>query len=208
MNKNGINYEEIQKEYSFIPSMKGKQAKTNIRIMRLLTKEPLSTWNLAKAYLETFDLWNTFGADKQYHERQKLNSIIYKRLKELQKMRYVEKTDNQYCLTFKGCWFMVLTDPSIADSIYIDDKMSMKIHGPLKESLKSTIEELASSLPFNRAFKNVKLSMTPLAVKTLSFIMKNVLQMYKVNLDAIDDTVLLEVLKQAVKDQNILKPSS
>jgi hypothetical protein len=204
MNKNGINYEAIKKEWDFIPSLKGKQAKMNIRIMRLLTKEPSSTWNLAKAYLEAFNTWTTMGADTQYHKRQKQNSVIYKRLKELQKMQYVEKIENKYRLTFKGCFFMVIIDPSVADSIHIDDKVAMLIHDPSKEPLRSTLNEIAPGLPFNNeSFEAVKLAVkNPLANETLSFVMKRLLQLYKVNLDAIGDATLFEVLIQAVKDQN------
>lgn len=197
MTKNSISMKEIQKEWGFIPSIRGKQARMNIHIMRILClKGPASTWELAKSYLETRGSWEAWGPDRQYHERQKLNSTIYKRLRNLRKMRYVEKTDSQYRITFKGCFLMVLIDPSIASSVPANRKVSAQ--DPVFRAIKQIIPEITPA-NFSGHFAGVKeVVKDSMASKTLSFLLKTVLQTYKINLDAINDKDLLKMLKMFV----------
>ncbi len=115
---------KVSAEWKFIPSLKGKQAERNLFILRTLMISKtlgMSTWDMALEWLkETVPNFNRLHPDAIKGKRQVQNAAFDRRLKELEKMRYIRKIGSLYYLTAKGFFMMYIWDPSIVRSMRIE----------------------------------------------------------------------------------------
>lgn len=210
--------EQVRIEWKHIPSLKGKQTKKHLFILRTLTIRDMSCWDLAKAYLEeTEPSWSQWIPDTQYHKRQNQNSKMNKRLNFLENKKYVHKIGSLYRLTAKGFFLMLALDPTIIASMsrtrlnesfgsdYIPEEHENFVigHGKLFAHNGQILTE--------HEFENLKtilypLFQDPLQRKVLSYAVKQALISWKVNLDEMTDeefmrTVVLNMKRKIEKLQ-------
>jgi hypothetical protein len=106
----------VRTEWKHVPSLKGKGGDTNLIIVRMLavSKTPKSAWDLALEYLKrTESKFGFWDENKVYHERQKQNSKMNRRLSFLAQRKYVKKIGSLYTLTLKGAYLITSVEPKI-----------------------------------------------------------------------------------------------
>jgi hypothetical protein len=189
---------EVTAQFKYVPSMKGKHVKRNLAIMRFIAteKKPLSAWDLAFEYLRLTQpqLWQTppeYRDATIYHERQKENSQMQRRLKFLLNKKYVKKLGSVYRLTAKGVFLLFVLDPSVAvdftDSSVLED---------LGDTLK--YRQLVDDTAGKYSLEQRQVFLGTLKDKDMaagfSFMLKRKLFAWKINLDEIDSKELFNVL--------------
>lgn len=108
---------EVTMTWKHVESLKGKQTRRNLGILRIIFEAyySLSMWELALEYLKlTQPDFNSWHNDRVFHERQKENAQMSRRLKFLLEKEYVRKEGAQYRLGFKGFLLMLILDPKLA----------------------------------------------------------------------------------------------
>jgi hypothetical protein len=138
---------QIKSEWTHIPSLKGKQANRNLFILKTLMETPghaLSTWDIALEWLkETMGpKFNNTPGDTIYRRRTTENAAMYRSLRHLEKLKYVQKFGSLYKLTVKGILTLLILDSTIigraSDSVWdIDMDVSANINKDNFEGPKS-----------------------------------------------------------------------
>jgi hypothetical protein len=190
---------EVTATWKHVDSLKGKQAKRNLGVLRILLESncTLSMWELSLEYLKlTQPDFNSWTRDRVFHERQKENAQMSRRLKFLVEKQYVRKEESQYRPSFKALFLIMLLDPQmLADwklNYYEPD-----IEEDLGEDMnKFGVPEDWSS---NEDFKNHMKGLTsifkdPAQGAALSAFFKRRLYGWKVNLDEISTKELIGLL--------------
>jgi hypothetical protein len=194
---------KVSEEWKHVPSMKGKQAIPRLATLRILatSKTPRSCWDLSLEYLEKtepkFAYWDQ---NKKYHERMKENASMNRRLKALERDKYIIKLGSVYKLSAKGIFVLLAADSDIIN--HVSNSFLEEDTPDLPPEL---AQQMGSILPKDETvqanvwqqLKNI-VGGDPLTRQNCSFIIKGLLQSYKVNLDAISTAELFQLLHDAL----------
>lgn len=191
----------VSTEWKHIPSLQGKKALRNLFILRQLAiakSSGLSAWDLALEYLRqtnpNFPFWTE---DTVYHERQKENAAMNRRLKFLMEKHYLVKVNSIYMLSPKGFFLIMAVDPSIITLIpnqrFNQVLAEINIDKPnFIEDGNLTEEEIASiTSSFQDQFKN----------ENLSIVIARLIKKWKINMDEIDNEEFVKFLLTQVSNQ-------
>jgi len=107
----------LRKEWKHVPSLKGKEAKRNIFILRKIGIKPLSCWDLALEFLKLDPKFGSWKKETIYYNRSRENPKIYRRLKFLLEKDYVKKLNSKYDWTLKGFLLVLATDPKFIQNL-------------------------------------------------------------------------------------------
>lgn len=185
----------VRQQWSHIPSLRGKQVKRNLVVLRSLMFRDLSTWDLAEKYIElTEPKWPGWSKIQRRGAQVSENASMYKRLKFLQEKNYVRKLGSIHKLTGKGFFLMFGLDPGVVRSmpwsrfnetiteIEFENKPGFLTERNLTQR---EIQVLKSS--FSNQIRNDVLSYTISRISRM-------LLAHKTNMDEISETELLRLI--------------
>lgn len=199
MQKKGTKIEmwarEKAAEWKHIPSLKGKQAIRNLIILRIIGEKghPISAWNIALEYLQrTNPKFNDWTADTIYHNRQKENVKVNRRLNFLKEKKYVKKQGSLYNWTSKAFFLMFILDCSIVP-IHTDQSLWEDLEEN-SEKYYSFTAEATSKLTDEHKKMILKGLKDPAQAVAISAYWKKKLNSFKINLDEIEPKELFKLL--------------
>jgi hypothetical protein len=176
-------------------SLKGKQAKRNLGALAIILEATefiggpfsgISTWDVALKYLKlTQPTFNSWSSDRVFHERQKENAQMNRRLRFLADKRYIIKNGSKYKISGKGMlvWFF-FDIKFVAEAVYGDYRNDPEV---------AKDPELLRIISFFTQEDRCE---------AFSTFIKLRLQKYAVNLDDISPEALVEFLISDVKRVN------
>ena len=195
--------EKVREEWKHVPSFKGKKGKLNLAILRILAeKGEMSCLDIAKEYILRTTTKNLTKAEF-FHQSRIMNSMVYKRLKELVAKEYVEKTDSTYMLTNKGTWLAIAIEPSvinenlelaeeIAKMVKVFDLFSVLGINKIAEYIKAILPKEIRLEPSK--IKEIRESLTPEACEILGYFMRSQLLRWKINIDEIPNEEFTQLI--------------
>jgi hypothetical protein len=205
MQKKQTNFEiwvkEVTQTWKHIDSLKGKQAKRNLGILRIILESyhTLSMWDLALEYLKlTQPKFNIWEPQTVFYQRQKENAQMSRRLKFLLEKGYVRKEGSQYRLDFKGFFLLLILDPKLVrekGKYCMDDIMEDVGKDNLDSlDLSSLLQSGSKSDSWSKATSFADIFRDDAMAAAFSTFMKRRLFGWKVNLDEISKEGLVSVM--------------
>jgi hypothetical protein len=174
--------QKVKATWKHVESLKGKQAKRNLGVLTIILEAPdsgISMWDIALEYLKlTQPTFNSWSRDRVFHERQKENAQMSRRLRFLADKKYVRKIGSKYTLTAKGIFSIMFFNTKLAiEKVYGDYKSDpMLLEDPERMAIFSFFTNEDRAAAFS------------------TFIKRRLLK-YKVNLDEISPEDLVDFIQ-------------
>jgi hypothetical protein len=181
---------EVTETWKHIDSLKGKQAKRNLGVLRIILEAPdegISMWDIALEYLKlTQSNFNSWSRDTVFHERQKENAQMSRRLKFLVNKKYIIKMGTRYTLSIKGVYSLYFFDPKLS----IEKGLGDYKNDPMFAKDPEFLETLTFYTNPDRA-------------AAFSTFVKRRLLKYKINLDDISPEALVDFIELDKKSKDL-----
>jgi hypothetical protein len=195
--KRNVTIGSDDKVEKYLEISKGRDGKTNLRILGILFERPNLTYvQVAKEITKREPKFNELSELDKYKHSKSLETVTYRRVKDLKQKFFLVQTKGkpaEYSLSFKGIIALALVEPNMRMEALVKLKDYFKGKDHIVAIWKKDGKTVEKATPFSMAFPSVDVirSLFSTGAEFLFVLIGKELQAGTINLDVMDETQLI-----------------